>query len=124
MGLFNLKRKPEVELKPTMCSVDTFIEDADAYAAGFPRVIIELNANKVPDRRQQDRNTEMATQDPVDLEFKHATFTLTAQSIDNLAVLAKRDQFNKSKLIRILLENHINKSRTERVQIYQKTTTV
>lgn len=122
MGLSSLKRKAEVEFKPQICSVEDFIEDADAYAAGFPKIVAK--GTTLPDRRKKDRSQEMAAPDPIGPKFKHATFTLTISSIDTLNILAKRDQFNKSKLIRILLESHINKSRSERVKIYQQATTI
>ena len=124
MGLASLKRKETVEYKPAICSVDAFIDDAEAYAAGFPNIVIGIGKKPLLDRRKKNRDKEMKSKDPVGPEFKHATFTLTTQSIEILSILAKRDQFNKSKLIRILLENHINKSRSERVLVYQKAKTV
>jgi len=123
MGLSNLKRKDVKAPKAGSFSVDAFIEDADAYAAGFPKVV-SSQSRSLPDRRVSDRVADMEAPDPVGSTFKHATFTLTLETIEHLSIIASRDQFNKSKLIRILIENQINLSKSERVKVYQQATTV
>lgn len=123
MGLSSLKRKVKGTESISVCSIEAFINDADAYAAGFPQ-IVGIKNNAITDRRKLNREIEMKLADPTGPEFKHSTFTLTVETIETLSRLAIRDQFNKSKLVRILIEHHMSLSKVERVNIYKTSKTI
>ena len=90
MALTDLKKKshPHNKLK---CSADEFIDDANDYAMGMPRIV--SMRQPLPDE----------IDDSTRLPMRHATFTLSQEAIDALNALSAATGEAKSKLIRKLI---------------------
>ncbi|MBY5993895.1 ribbon-helix-helix domain-containing protein [Ferrimonas balearica] len=86
MSLLNLKRTSPLDSKPD-CDVDAFINGAVAYGAGQSTVVALHGGQGGRVRR-----------------CKRATFTLSEEAIERLALLSRRTGIPKSRLIRIWLD--------------------
>ncbi|GGI75709.1 replication protein RepA [Shewanella gelidii] len=103
MSLIDLKRKKR-KVRNTKVDVDDFIEDAVNYATGQP--------SKFPDA--QDVADETVGLDKKTTKiFRHATFTLTETSIEQLNNASLQTNIAKSRLIRILVQDFVNKTEEE-----------
>ncbi len=98
MSLLSL-RKSQPLAKPTLRSVDDFIEDALHYAQGLDNKPVrdnhegtasEANDNRVVHLHKVQKSSAM----------RHATFTLTPECIAKLTQLSKQQGKAKSALIR------------------------
>ncbi|MGP9802749.1 ribbon-helix-helix protein, CopG family [Rheinheimera sp. NSM] len=89
MALTDLKKKSQPPGKPGF-TADEFIDDANNYAMGMPR-IVSL-------RRQLPQDDDSSR-----LPMRHATFTLSQEAIDALNELSRVTGEAKSKLIRQLI---------------------
>ena len=90
MALTDLKKKSQPQGKPGF-TADEFIDDANNYAMGMPRIVSLRQL--LPD--EDDDTTR--------LPMRHATFTLSQEAIDALTELSKATGEPKSKLIRKLI---------------------
>jgi hypothetical protein len=109
MSLTDLKRKKQKTERPKL-SVDDFIEDADNYAFGKPSV---LDPNEAKSPAKQKKGLDKASSK----SYRHATFTLTENSISQLDALSKQTKMAKSKLLRILIDEFSQKSKSEQKQL-------
>lgn len=89
MALTDLKKKSLQSSKPSF-NADEFIDDANNYAMGMPR-IVSLRV-QLPEEDDSPR-----------LPMRHATFTLSQEAIDALNELSQITGEAKSKLIRKLI---------------------
>jgi hypothetical protein len=90
MALTDLKKKSQPHGKPGF-TADEFIDDANNYAMGLPRIV----SLRQPLPEEVDDTTR--------LPMRHATFTLSQEAIDALNELSKATGEPKSKLIRKLI---------------------
>ncbi|QSX34870.1 replication protein RepA [Shewanella avicenniae] len=98
MSLTDLKRNL-VKKKPSKVSIEDFIDDATNYAAGKPSKL------EVSDNSSAQSTTQAKTAEKPVKQFRHATFTLTEQSISQLDELSQQTGMAKSKLLRIFIAN-------------------
>ncbi|MBZ9613187.1 ribbon-helix-helix protein, CopG family [Rheinheimera maricola] len=90
MALTDLKKKSRPPGKPGF-TADEFIDDANDYAMGMPRIV----SMRQPTPEEVDDTTR--------LPMRHATFTLSQEAIDALNQLSQATGEPKSKLIRKLI---------------------
>lgn len=90
MALTDLKKKSQPHGKPD-CTADEFIDDANNYAMGMPRIV----SLRQPSAEDVDDTTR--------LPMRHATFTLSQEAIAALNELSLATGEPKSKLIRKLI---------------------
>lgn len=107
MSLTDLKKSvvKRKEAKKTV-NVDDFIEDALNYAKGKPKVVSAPSS--VPVKK-------------IKKNFRHATFTLNEQAINQLQYLADETKLAKSHIIRILLDSDEDKTlKAKLIQLLKK----
>ncbi|MCZ4337096.1 replication protein RepA [Shewanella colwelliana] len=110
MSLTDLKRrKPKPRKK---LSVEEFIEDANNYAFGQPSL-----AKKTRKKKPTHESMELKKQSTK--IYRHATFTLTEQSIEQLNELAKTANVAKSRLIRMMITDFATKDKNELASIIE-----
>ena len=90
MALTDLKKKSHPHAKLD-CTADEFIDDANDYAMGMPRIV----SLRQPMPEEVDDTTR--------LPMRHATFTLSEEAISALNELSALTGEPKSKLIRKLI---------------------
>ncbi|KFZ37138.1 hypothetical protein HR45_12045 [Shewanella mangrovi] len=112
MSLTDLKRNL-VKKKPKKVSVEDFIEDATNYAAGKPS---KLQHGEKGDAEQVTRKLSKGK---TPKQFRHATFTLTEQSISQLDDLSQQTGIAKSKLLRIFIANFSQLTDDEQEQLLE-----
>ncbi|MBU1310062.1 replication protein RepA [Rheinheimera muenzenbergensis] len=100
MALIDLKKKSQPAANSGI-SADDFIDDANDYAMGMPRIV----------RLRQQLPEE---DDTTRLPMRHATFTLSQEAIEALNELSQLTGEAKSKLIRKLI---LQASRTSTVNV-------
>ncbi|GAA4501067.1 CopG family transcriptional regulator [Pseudaeromonas paramecii] len=114
MGLSDLKKKRDkTPIEPL--TVDEFIDDAELYALGQPRLVS-------PERRQHH---PILPEQPIDSEvgrpvYKKATYSMSLDSIDQLADIAIRDGMKKSQLLRLFTHYFYHLPPEERDLIYDR----
>jgi hypothetical protein len=105
MSLSDLKKTAQGKQKKRIFTVDEFIADAENYALGHPEIV---NSSQTKDigieqaiiaAKQQLANKKAKGDKP----FRHATFTLSEQAIEQLQNLAQDSKLAKSHIIRILI---------------------
>ncbi|MEE2024283.1 replication protein RepA [Alkalimonas mucilaginosa] len=89
MGLQDLKKKSTPSERKSV-DVDAFIDDANNYAMGLPKVV---------NLRQLQPDGEPGPRKPM----RHATFTLSQEAIEALNQLSELTGEAKSKIIRHLV---------------------
>ena len=99
MALSDLKKKCLPSSKPAF-TADEFIDDANNYALGLPR-IVSLR-KQMPEEDENNR-----------LPMRHATFTLSEQAIAALNELSELTGEAKSKLVRRLILRAIQRADVE-----------
>ena len=102
MALTDLKKKSQPTANKAI-SADDFIEEANDYAMGMPRIV---------SLRQQLPDEDDTTR----LPMRHATFTLSQEAIEALNELSQQTGEAKSKLIRKLI---LQASRSTQVNVNQ-----
>lgn len=101
MSLADLKKQSQPREKRSF-TVDEFIDDATNYAMGDPQIVsADIRAQADLLSQQISDTVEPATDKP----FKHATFTLSADIIEQLNELSDKTCIPKSRLLRILVNN-------------------
>ncbi|ATL98110.1 CopG family transcriptional regulator [Aeromonas sp. MR19] len=117
MGLADLKKKHNLHHQKKF-TIDEFIEDADFYAKGKPKVVsLELNLHR------EEALTALAfieSGDYLKPSYKKATFSLSTAAIDELGSLTQQDGMNKSLLLRLFTHYFSSLSPEERQTIYER----
>ncbi|AVI68480.1 MULTISPECIES: replication protein RepA [Shewanella] len=109
MSLTDLKRKkPKQIIKPV--SVDDFIEDANNYALGKASLLAAPTTHTIV-KGLDKKSTKI---------YRHATFTLTENSISQLDALSKSTNIAKSRLLRILINEFTQLTPAQQEQIANK----
>ena len=105
MSLTDLKKTSQGKPKKRKFTVDEFIADAENYALGHPEIVNSSDTKNVGIEqaiiaaKQQLASKKAKGSKP----FRHATFTLSENAIDQLQNLAKDTKLAKSHIIRILI---------------------
>ncbi|MCW0506221.1 CopG family transcriptional regulator [Aeromonas piscicola] len=117
MGLADLKKKHNLHHQKKF-TIDEFIEDADFYAKGKPKVVsLELNLHR------EEALTALAfieSGEYLKPSYKKATFSLSTAAIDELGSLTQQDGMNKSLLLRLFTHYFSSLSPEERQTIYER----
>ncbi|WP_417761089.1 replication protein RepA [Shewanella sp.] len=113
MSLTDLKRQ-QIKKKPSSVSIEDFIDDANNYAQGKPSKVAAEAAET-----QAKSNNTAKDKEKVAKQFRHATFTLTEQSIGQLDELSLQTGIAKSKLLRIFIANFSQLSEAEQAQLLE-----
>lgn len=104
MSLTDLKRKKK-KIHQANISVEDFIEDANNYAQGKPSMV---EGQDIITKGLDKKTTKI---------FRHATFTLTEKSIDQLSQLSKDTNIAKSRLLRIFIQEFADKDKAEQAEL-------
>lgn len=117
MGLADLKKKHNLHHQKKF-TIDEFIEDADFYAKGKPKVVsLELSLHR------DEALTALAfieRGEHLKPSYKKATFSLSTAAIDELGNLTQQDDMNKSLLLRLFTHYFSSLSPEERQTIYER----
>lgn len=119
MGLSDLKKKKLKEPGPAPhVTIDEFINDAELYALGHPRFVS-------PERSlPPEQPIPLPECPPINKEakaiFKKATYSMSMESIDHLALIAESDGLNKSQLLRLFTQYFYLLPPEERDLIYER----
>ena len=117
MGLADLKKKHNLHHQKKF-TIDEFIEDADFYAKGKPKVVSrELSLHR------DEALTALAfieRGEHLKPSYKKATFSLSTAAIDELGNLTQQDGMNKSLLLRLFTHYFSSLSPEERQTIYER----
>lgn len=128
MSLTDLKKSKKAVTKKKAFTIDEFISDADNYAKGKPEIVSGDGKNPLsltqaiiltqqhisqqgltPENKAPERQAETKP-------FRHATFTLSEEAIEQLQLLANESQLAKSHIIRILIDELCNKKQHEQLK--------
>lgn len=117
MGLADLKKKHNLHHQKKF-TIDEFIEDADFYAKGKPKVVsLELSLHR------DEALTALAfieRGEHLKPSYKKATFSLSTAAIDEPGNLTQQDGMNKSLLLRLFTHYFSSLSPEERQTIYER----
>jgi len=122
MSLSDLKKSNQSKSQKKQFTVDEFISDAENYAKGAPEIvsgdrsqtldlrdaIAAAKQFEVKQRAERRKNTDSKP-------FRHATFTLSEQAIQQLQELAVDSNLAKSRIIRILIDELCNKEQQDKI---------
>lgn len=97
MTFSSLKKKSQSANRKQF-TVDEFIEDALNYANGHSKVV-SIHRNHQPERHEMIKNSCHEHK-----PLRHATFTLSEESIETLAKLSVQTDISRSRLLRIWLD--------------------
>lgn len=122
MSLSDLKKSKDGGRKKKAFTVDEFISDAENYAKGAPEIVSgdkdqtlglkeAIAAAKQFEVKQRAERRKSGSDKP----FRHATFTLSEQAIEQLQELAKDSSLAKSHIIRILIDELCNKEQHDKL---------
>ncbi|MDG2392214.1 MAG: ribbon-helix-helix domain-containing protein [Thalassotalea sp.] len=104
MSLADLKKQNYNDVKRNF-TVDEFIDDATNYAAGRPEIVsADLKAQTKKLTETIAKSVQHVEHDN-DKPFKHATFTLSTEVIQQLNELSEKTSIPKSRLLRILVND-------------------
>ncbi|WDE05568.1 hypothetical protein SG34_001065 [Thalassomonas viridans] len=107
MSLTDLKKSKKTAVKKKNFTVDEFISDAENYAKGRPGLV----------SGEQDLTREQDVAPPASKPFRHATFTLSEEAIEQLQTLARESKLAKSHIIRILIADLGSKEQQEQLKM-------
>jgi hypothetical protein len=122
MSLSDLKKSNQGKSQKKQFTVDEFISDAENYAKGAPEIVsgdrsqtLDLRdaiaAAKQFEVKQRTERRKSAESKP----FRHATFTLSEEAIQQLQELAVDSNLAKSRIIRILIDELCNKEQQDKI---------
>lgn len=115
MSLSDLKKSKKAQTKKRDFTIDEFIEDADNYAKGVPQ-LVSAESDKVDNVAAAiDMAKAHRAKSDSAKPFRHATFTLSEESIVALNELAARSDLAKSHIIRILISELSTKDKEEQI---------
>ena len=111
MSLTDLKRRKK-KTPQNQVSIEDFIEDANNYAFGQPSVVSKSRKklSRVKHKGLNKHSTKI---------YKHATFSLTEDTIGILDRIAAEKKIAKSRLIRILIREFSVRSKHEQSTIIE-----
>ena len=101
MSLTDLKKSKNTKRKKQTFTVDEFISDAENYAKGQPKIVSAQKKVKSPPKHRIKR---------------HATFTLSESTIQQLTLLAQETNLAKSHIIRILINELFNEEKDKKIE--------
>ncbi|WNC67269.1 ribbon-helix-helix domain-containing protein [Thalassotalea nanhaiensis] len=105
MSLADLKKQSSTKIKRSF-TVDEFIDDSTNYSIGDPQIVsADIQAQTQLLSQKIANSIEPAAEPQSDKPFKHATFTLSEDIIEQLNELAIKTNIPKSRLLRILVNN-------------------
>lgn len=121
MSLSDLKKSNQGKTTKKQFTVDEFIADAENYAKGAPEIVSgeksqtlglkeAIAAAKQFEVKQREERRK-ADNKP----FRHATFTLSEQAIEQLQALAIDSNLAKSRIIRILIDELCSAEQQEKI---------
>lgn len=117
MSLTDLKKKHTQKKGKSDFTVDDFIDDADNYAQGAPKLVsagkekpakLELEQAMVLAEKQYQKKKNAKP-------YRHATFTLSEEAITELGELAQDSKLAKSHILRILIHEMSNDKQKQRL---------
>ncbi|WP_448547083.1 hypothetical protein [Thalassotalea fusca] len=122
MSLTDLKKNKDAKQKKRKFTVEEFIADAENYAKGAPE-IVSNDRNQTLDLKQaiaaakqfEVKQRQERRKGGESKPFKHATFTLSQQAIEQLQLLAEDSNLAKSRIIRILIDELCNEEQHEQL---------
>jgi len=106
MSLTDLKKSKTHKTKPKNFTIDEFISDAEDYAKGKAKIVSseQLTVEQaVIVAKQRAANKSWPKKSKNAKRKRHATFTLSEESIEQLQLLSKETHLSKSHIIRILI---------------------
>jgi len=117
MSLSDLKKSKDGNNKRRKFTVDEFISDAENYAKGAPEIVSsdinnQLNLTQAIIAAKQhvaDKKANKDSKPSTKKTFRHATFTLSEEAINQLSELAIETKLAKSHILRILIDELCNK---------------
>lgn len=114
MSLTDLKKGKGGGAKKKSFTVDEFISDAENYAKGTPE-LVKRGDQEIPNLNldqaiafAEQKLTEKEKAKDSSKPFRHATFTLSEDAIEQLNQLAGESKLAKSHIVRILIDNLSN----------------
>lgn len=126
MSLSDLKKSKDGKTKKRQFTVDEFISDAENYAKGAPEIVSsdinnQLNLTQaviaakqyVANKKAKKEKAALASENKK--TFRHATFTLSEEAIEQLSELAIDTKLAKSHILRILIDELCNQDQKERI---------
>jgi hypothetical protein len=126
MSLSDLKKSKDGNNRKRKFTVDEFISDAENYAKGAPEIVSsdvnnQLNlteaviaANQyVADKKAQMENDKKGVKG--NKPYRHATFTLSEEAIEQLQELAIDTKLAKSHILRILIDELCNADQQQKL---------
>ncbi|NMP16457.1 ribbon-helix-helix domain-containing protein [Thalassotalea sp. Y01] len=119
MSLADLKKKSQTRVERTF-TVDEFIDDATNYAVGQPQIVsadIQAQAQLINDHIACTLSCDNNAQTTEECCFKHATFTLSEDIIEQLNELSENTKIAKSRILRILVSNFFFKDNPAKLQL-------
>jgi hypothetical protein len=118
MSLTDLKKSNNDKKPKKNFTVDEFIADAENYAKGNPALVSSelTNPLNLTQAIAAAKNYEQQKQDEKSHKpFRHATFTLSEEAIEQLQELAQVSKLAKSRIIRVLINEFCNKDQKEKL---------
>ncbi len=124
MPLLDLKKKTQSDklVLTKKVSAEEFIDQASRYAMGMAENryagndnVVDINLHR-PQFVMLGRVTKSADEKQPD-PFRNATFSLSLSASDQLIELASETAIAKSRILRILIEQHFNKPKKVRSQL-------
>ncbi len=122
MSLTDLKKSMDGRKKKKAFTVDEFIGDADNYAKGAPEIVsgerkqpLSLKEALVAAKQFEVKKRSERRKSKDNKPFRHATFTLSEEAIEQLQELAVDSNLAKSHIIRILIDELCNKEQKDKL---------
>lgn len=115
MSLSDLKKSKKAQPKKRAFTIDEFIEDADNYAQGAPQIVSPKDSKGDNALTEHGLNKGQKPKSDTARPFRHATFTLSEESIQSLNELAAQSDLAKSHIIRILISELSSQDKEEQL---------
>ena len=119
MSLIDLKKSKNAPKKKKQFTVDEFIADADNCAQGKAKIVSAEQKNLTLQKAILAAKKKAANKQNNKAEsgrrFRHATFTLSESTIEQLQELALETKLAKSHIIRILIDELCNQDQNEKL---------
>lgn len=119
MSLIDLKKSKNAPKKKKQFTVDEFIADADNYAQGKAKIVSteqkNLTLQKAILAAKKKAANKQNNKGESGRRFRHATFTLSESTIEQLQELALETKLAKSHIIRILIDELCNQDQNEKL---------
>ena len=119
MSLSDLKKSNKDSGKKKKFTVDEFIEDAENYAKGKPKIVVvheEKNKLAVQETIKETKKRKAKVKAKAKKLFRHATFTFNDKTFEQLNELSKNSKLAKSHILRILIANLAEEDKDEQLK--------